>query len=624
MFLLSYSKPSIRFTSILKALQKILFYIKDYKGYLYLNIVFNLLSIFFSLFSFLMIVPFLQVLFEKTVEVAPIVRPIDFSSIGNLKDSLSTQIDYHMFEMIQAHGKLYVLGVICICVITVFFLKGFFRFLSLYYAAPLKKGVLKSFRRDYYDKLLHLPIRYYRKERKGDLISRFSNDLEGVENGIIHFLDSVIKEPLYLLFTLITLFFIHAKLTLIVSLTLPVAALIIGRIAKKLKTVSVDVQQKQSKMVGMVEETIYGIKAIQSFLAETFFRRKFKILNDAHYKKSITMNRRRDLSSPMSEVLGVSVVVLILWVGGKMVLVDKSIRPEIFIAFITIFSQAISPAKAFSNAYFFIQKGLASLERIESVIQTPIDEKAKAYNDVMLKGKISFDEVSFAYTNTDVLSGISFDIKAGEKVALVGKSGAGKSTIIELLAGFHQPKSGFIKYDDLEYDQLTTTNILNNIGLVSQETFLFSDTITNNITMGDKNADFDQVKSACKKARADVFIRNFGDGYAHVLGEHGGDLSGGERQRLAIARIFYKNPPILLMDEPTSSLDSESEAHIKQAMEELWENKTVIIIAHRLSTIQNVDRIFVIDEGKIVESGSYQELMKREAAFYNLVLHQQL
>lgn len=598
----------------MKNISKLWRYVRNDKGKLLVYFICSLLSTVFALFSFTMIAPVLQTIFTGT------------QTLPDTKGNIVTVITRFFNDVIATEGKMTALTYSVLLVIIATVLKNAFLYLSLRILNPLKNNVLRRLREDMFNKSLSLPIGYFTEEKKGDLISKMTNDVVEVEASIIGVIETVFREPITIIAVLTYMFTMSVPLTLFMFIFLPVAGLIIGRVGKSLKRPSNQAQEQLGDMLGTIDETLVGMRVVKAFNAESHQRSRFTKLNNDLFRIKNKISMRRDAGSPMSETLGIIVVCIILWFGGRLIFSgNSSLTGPFFIVYIGLFYQIINPLKNLSGVFYNMQKGAAALDRVESFLSTE-NNITEQPNPTPVKGfnhAIEFKNVNFNYGDKTILKDINLTIEKGKTIALVGASGAGKSTLVDLIPRFHDVASGSITIDGTDVKDCRIFDLRKQIGVVSQEPILFNDTIYNNITLGTGGAKEDDVIHAATIANAHKFIGQKDGGYTSGVGERGSRLSGGERQRITIARAILKNPPILILDEATSALDTESEKVVQEAINELMKNRTSIVIAHRLSTIYNADEIIVMDKGSIVERGNHHELMDRKGTYYKLVSMQQ-
>jgi ABC-type multidrug transport system fused ATPase/permease subunit len=600
----------------MKNIPKLLRYLSPYKSKIVLYFFTSLLSIIFSLFSFAMLVPVLQVLFNGSKGTKP-------SGSGPVAD-ITAFINNIILEQKPLTALTY--SVIVLVVATI--LKNFFIYCSMLILNPLRNTVMRQLRDDMFSKALSLPIGFFTEERKGDLMSRMTNDVNEVEISVMSVIETIIREPLTILLTLATMVAISPQLTLFLLLFLPLAGFIIGKVGKSLKRPSNEAQEQLGEMLGNIDETLVGMRVVKAFNAERHQQLRFRQINNTLLRIRNKISARRDAGSPLSETLGIIVVAVILWYGGWLIFSGRAttLTGPVFLFFITLFYQIINPIKALSSAFYNMQKGAAALDRIQELmnVENTITELPDAKSIKEFNHSIELRNVQFAYGTKEILRDINLTIKKGQTIALVGASGAGKSTLADLIPRFHDVSGGEILVDGINIKDYKIYDLRRLIGVVSQEPILFNDTIYNNITLGTGGASQERIEEAAKVANAHNFILKKKDGYQTVAGDRGSRLSGGERQRVTIARAVLKNPPILILDEATSSLDTESERIVQDAINLLMQNRTCIVIAHRLSTVQHADEIIVMNQGEIVERGSHQQLMLRDSAYKKLVELQQL
>lgn len=593
-------------------------YLGKYRGLVLGNIVSNILTAVFTVVAIPLLAPFLNLLFSEDDSRLLREMPPDSGGISYANDWLNYQLSQLIIQLGKEQALLYVIGAI----IGAFFLKNLFRYLALFFMAPVRNGVVRDLRKQLFNKVLDLPLAYFSEERKGDTISRVSSDVQEVEGSILNVLEAVFREPLIIAGSLGYMVYVSPNLTVFVFGLILFTAFIIGGIGRTLKRSSSIVQEKLGNIVAILEEALGGLRIIKGFNAEDYQRRKFSRENNGY---RITLTRllwRRDLSSPLSEFLGISVVAILLWYGSRLVF-SGNMDAEVFLTFIFAFYNVIDPAKSFSKAYYHIQKGIGAMERIELILDAPnaIQEKPDALPIEDFQSEIVYRDVRFSYRDEEgpVLRDIDLHIPKGKVIALVGPSGAGKSTIVDLLPRFYDVSGGQILIDGKDIRDYKLRDLRSLMGIVSQEAILFNDTIYNNIVFGLNDVRPEQVERAARIANAHDFITATEHGYETNIGDRGNKLSGGQRQRLTIARAILKNPPILILDEATSALDSESEQLVQSALVELMKNRTSIVIAHRLSTIQHADEIVVMKAGKIIERGDHRHLLEQQGEYRKLV-----
>ena len=596
-------------------------FIPPYKKYVFLCFLFNLLTMVFSLFSYTAIIPILQVLFglQKAEKVFVIWSWNDGMKkiVSALKNNLYCWLEHSIHSVGTSSALLY-LGAFLV-VMTAF--KVGTAYLGSHFMIPIRTGVLRDLRNQLYKKIISLPIGFFTDERKGDIMSRMTGDVGEVEASIMSSLDMVFKNPILIIGYLAVMFAMSWQLTLFVLVLLPFSGWLIGKIGKSLKRRSTIGQEQTGELLSQIEETLGGLRVVKAFNAEHKLEARFSNLNEKLRKTFNKLNRRYNLAHPVSELLGTMVIAILIWFGGTLILSQNSaIGPEEFIVYIVIFYSIIAPAKDLSRATYSIQKGMASLERVDKILlsENTIKEPAHPQTFHPFNDKIEFRNLSFKYQTDWVLKDINIVVPKGKTVALVGQSGSGKSTLVDLLPRYYDPVKGEILMDGVNIKKYTTHDIRSQMGNVNQEAILFNDTFFNNIAFGVESATLEQVMEAAKIANAHDFIMATEEGYESTIGDRGGKLSGGQRQRVSIARAILKNPPILILDEATSALDTESEQHVQAALDELMRNRTTIVIAHRLSTIENADRILVMEQGQIVESGSHAELLAQGGHYTKL------
>ncbi len=599
----------------MKKFYRVLAYIKPYYGYAGLNVIFNLLTIVFSLFSFALLIPFLNLLFGIDDLVT------DKPELAFNTKSLLEYLNYQISEVISSNGKIQALVYICIVLLISFFLRNFARFFAMYYMANVRIGAIKGIRNDIYTKLLILPLSFFTRHKKGDIIARVTTDVQEVEFSIMNYLEMIIRDPITIIAYFAFMVSMSPQLTIFVLVILPVTGFIIGRIGRSLRKQSKIGMTKFAGLLSTIEESISGLRIIKAFNAIDYSDKKFKWANNDYSKLLIWIYRRRDLSSPLSEFLSSVVIVIVLWFGGKMVLSDTpTIQAADFITYIVVFSQIIPPAKTFAQGFYSIQKGIASAERIFEVLDAEevIEERPDALSIKSFEKCIEYKKVSFKYENEYVLKNIDLKIEKGKVIALVGESGGGKSTMADLLPRFYDVDKGELLIDGKNIVDLKINDTRGLMGIVSQESILFNDTIFNNIAFSEENVLEKDVIAAAKVANAHEFIIDTEKGYQTNIGDRGMKLSGGQRQRLSIARAVLANPPILILDEATSSLDTESEKLVQKALFNVMKDRTTVVIAHRLSTIQHADEIIVLKKGEIVERGTHGELISLDGVYSKL------
>lgn len=601
----------------MKNFLRILKHLKEYKLYATLNIVFNLFFVLFSIVSLATVIPFLNIIFEQTEPVYQ--KPAFQLNLDVLLDIFS----YYLTIIIESYdNKQAGLIFIAIIVVVTFFFKNLFRYLARYFVIPIRNGVVRDIRVQLNNKILDLPLSYFNRKRKGDLISNLTSDVIEIEHSILSVLEVLIKEPITIIAFMATLFAINAKLTFFVLILIVFIALFVGTIGRSLKKSSFEGQSKLGFITSLYDETISGMRIIKAFTAEKFRKDQFKKETLVFNKIMNTVLRKRDLSSPLTELLGVMIFSSVIWFGGKEVL-ESNIEPSVLIFYLISFAYIIAPAKSFSTAYYNVQKGLGAVERINTILdeEEVVEENKKPVNLGVFEKEIAYENIRFSYQNYDdneIISNVSFKLKKGNVLALVGPSGAGKTTIADLLPRFYDVQEGSIKIDGIDIRKYAKKDLRKLMGVVSQESILFNDTVKNNIAFGTDASDEAIIKAA-KIANAHDFIIGLSQGYNTVIGDRGQNLSGGQKQRLTIARAVLKNPPILILDEATSALDSESEKLVQDALVKLMRNRTSIVIAHRLSTIQFADEIIVMDEGKIIEKGNHISLIAKNGLYKKLV-----
>lgn len=607
-----------------KNLLKIIALAAPYKFKAGLNVLFNLLSVIFSLFSMTMLIPFLNLIFLKSESDYGAYFTASPPKLAFSIESLTGNFNYHLTHIITSgdtlvEGKVKALIFLCIIIIILFFFKNLFSYFALWVMADVRNGILMNLRNRTYEKLISLPLSYYTEERKGDIISRMSNDVVEIEWSVLKSIELVFREPLSILLFLATMIYMSPTLTIFVFIMLPITGLLIGKVGNSLRKTSVDGQRMAGDLITAIEETLTGLRIIKAFNSEEGMTGKFRKMNRAYFNLMVRMYRKRDLASPMSEFLGVLILVVILWFGGRIVL-NEGMSASVFIAYIMLFSQIITPAKSFANAWYNIQRGAASADRIGEIMaaQNHITVKPNAPLPNGFQGRIAYENVSFKYEEEWVLRNVSFEMKRGEMVALVGASGGGKSTLADLLPRFHDPIEGRIAIDNKDLRDLDLKGVRHLMGIVTQQSILFNDTVYNNIAFGKSGASRAEVQEAARIANAHEFIEKLPLGYDTNIGDMGTKLSGGQKQRLSIARAVLKNPPILILDEATSALDTESEKLVQEALFNLMKNRTSLVIAHRLSTIQSADKIIVMEAGRIAESGTHLSLLEINGIYAKL------
>jgi subfamily B ATP-binding cassette protein MsbA len=603
----------------MKKFFRIISYIKEYKAQMAWYGLFITLSIVFSLFSLGMLTPFLDLIFGKSALSSLPVNTIDASSIKDV-------IYGFLQNNIAKYGKSYALGWICLFIIVSIFLKNLFLYLSYYFLAPIRNEVTRKYSKLLYNKILALPIGYFTEQRKGDILSRSSNDIAELENSVVGALEGLIKEPLNIIGILIFLFFISFKLTLFVFVLLPIAGFVVGRIGRSLKKQTNKAQVKWGEILSQMEETLTGLRIIKGFNAEQKVKKQFYGLIDDIFGIKNRISYRRDLASPISEFLGVTILSGVLWFGGNLVLSGDILSPGSFITYVALFSQIINPAKALSQAVYNVNRGTATLDRLNEILEAPVTVN-DITNPIQLsefKDSIIFENVGFSYQDDTILHNINLTVKKGKLVALVGSSGAGKSTLADLVPRFHDVSEGQLLIDGVNIKDYSLHSLRQQISIVTQEPILFNDTIAANIALGKPEATEEEIIAAAKIANAYDFIIKKEGGFNSTIGDRGSKLSGGERQRLTIARAVLKNPPILILDEATSALDTESEKLVQDAINNMMQNRTSIVIAHRLSTIRHADEIIVMQKGKIVERGNHETLLAQNGYYQKLIEMQEV
>ncbi|HLO81106.1 MAG TPA: ABC transporter ATP-binding protein [Chitinophagaceae bacterium] len=600
----------------MKSLRIIFQYIRRYPKLVSLYFFLNLLASFFSLVSLALLGPFLTLIFG--VQGGEQMLGSRFR-LGNITNNFYGYLN----ELITSDaGKIKALGFLCLIVVFAIILKNLFLYFALYVLTPIRNSIINDMRTEMFSKILHLPIGYFSDQRKGDIMSRLTNDLQDVEYSTISFLETFFREPITIILYLIAMVQLSPELSLFLLIFLPIAGLVIGRIGRSLKKVSTRVQEKLGDILTTIEETLGGIRVVKGFNAEDHQLRRFVSENEKLLEIKNKAIRRRDLASPVSETLGILAVCTVLYYGGRLVLGHNfALTGPDFLTYIAIFTQIINPLKSFSSASYNIQRGAASIERIQSLIheQETIKEIADPKPIKSFNSSIEFRNVSFSYGDKQVLSDINFTVKKGTTVALVGSSGSGKSTLADMVPRFHDVSGGELLIDGINIKEYSIKDLRNLMGIVTQEPILFNETIANNIALGVDNPSLQSIEDAARVANAHTFIINKENGYHTNIGERGSKLSGGERQRVTIARAVLKNPPILILDEATSSLDTESERLVQDALNHLMEDRTSLVIAHRLSTVRHADEIIVLSKGKIAERGKHEELIGLRGLYYRLV-----
>lgn len=600
---------------------QLLRYFLPYKRLLLLAVCCNVLMSLFMVISIPALLPFLQILFNRTPASA------SYPPEGLQWHTVEAYTNWFFAELIRQYGREEALGWVCLVLVLIFLGKNLFRYLSLYFLAPVRNGLVRDLRQQFIQKSLALPLAFFSEERKGDLMSRMTTDVQEIEWSIIGVMEAIVREPIVILGSLTVMIAFSPTLTLFVLTLLLFAGVVIGRVGRNLRRQSGEAQRQFGALASLIEETLGGLRIIKGFNAEAYQRVRFYRENSAYAQMQTRIYRRRDLASPLSEFLGISVVAVLLWFGSARVFAG-SLSAETFITFLYAFYNVIDPAKAFASALYSIRKGMGALERVQRVLDTPlqIEDAPDALPVERFSDAVEFQDVSFQYANAErpAVKNINIRLPRGKIIALVGASGAGKSTLADLLPRFYDVQEGAILLDGVDIRQLRLKDLREQMGIVSQEAILFNDTVANNIAFGNDDATQADIERAAMAANAHDFITALPEGYHTNIGDRGAKLSGGQRQRLTIARALLKNPPILILDEATSALDSESEKLVQTALDRLLANRTALVIAHRLSTIQHANEILVLDAGRIIERGTHEQLMTLGQAYRRLVALQAL
>ena len=601
---------------------KILRFGLPYKRFAFLNILFNILYALFSALAYVAMIPMMQILFGTTpkTKVAP-----TYEGIGQIKNYLEGFFNYKITQYLeQDSGKalLFVIGMI----ISLFFLKNIFNYLAMYFITFLRNGVLMDLRNELYQKTTSLPLYFFSEKKKGDLMARISSDVLELQHSFLSILELIVRDPLTIIFSLIVMFSFSVKLTLFVLIFIPLSGAVISQIGKSLKRKSDSVQKEQGEFMSLLEETLGGIKIIKAFNGQNTFIKKFKYSTQRFFDFSNKLLNRQNLASPVSEFLGIVVISVLLWYGGKMVLIDQTLNGAIFLSYLGLAYNILTPAKGISKAYYNIKKGDAAALRVLEILEAKDDmeDAANAKDIQTLEKEIRFDNISFSYDQNKVLEGFSLQIKKGQTIALIGPSGSGKTTVANLLNRFFDIQKGNLTLDGTPINIVKKKSLYQLTGMVTQDAILFNDSVKNNIALGNPQATQKEIEEAAKVANASEFIEKLDQEYDTLIGEGGNKLSGGQKQRLSIARAILKDPDILILDEATSALDTASEKLVQEALENLMKNRTSLVIAHRLSTIQKADMIVVLNQGKIVETGSHKELISQNSTYKKLVELQSL
>ncbi len=597
-------------------------YAWNFKKFFILNVISNILYAFFGTLSMISLFPMLKVLFNQTQQLY---SPPKWEGVSGISAYFEDYLNYFITSKKEGGNDDVLIFMVGIIVVT-FLLKNLFNYLSMFFITYLRNGVVRNIRDDIFKVLVKLSLSFYSKKKKGDMVARISSDVQELDHSFLSIFELIVKDPVMVLFTIISMFIISPKLSVFVIVFIPICGYVISVVGKSLRRKSLKVQKEQGNIISLVDETLSGFKILKIFNSENIFLNKFKHSTKRFYDFANSVNHRKNLASPLSEFLGITAISAVLWFGGQMVLNQNSLDASAFIVYLGLAYNVLTPAKSLSRATYKVKKAIASAERIFNIIDS--EEKIKEKIDPTIitdfKNQIEINNISFSYLDDVVINKLNLKIKKGKKIALVGQSGSGKSTIANLICRFYDVDKGNIQIDNYDIKELSKKSLRGLIGLVSQDSILFNDSIKNNLLIGKPEATDSEIIESLKVANAWEFVEKLPEKIYSNIGDSGNKLSGGQKQRLGIARAILKNPPILILDEATSSLDSKSEKYVQAALENVMKNKTSIIIAHRLSTIKKVDEIIVLNRGEIAESGKHKELMSKKGIYYNLVKMQEI